>query len=163
MTYTLLKRRVKGYAMVLSAVALLMSCSKHDDPQPDPDPPPPAKKGLSTKITVSVTGFVKKDHTAAFTFIGKAFDKPDDKTIWKVDGTVRPNEDSITIKDDQFTAEKTTYVVETNVPVASILLKVKGANNSKTQSFKIVWNGPTGGSYSLTPGMSVETESVYKP
>ncbi len=137
-------KKLLCYVLLAGSTAGLFSgCSSDDD---NDDYGMDTKKG---KFTITVNGIKpgmdlengEEYDQASFIFAGVSLDqgKP---TIWKVNGVERPNEEGITIDEDDFATTKT-FTVETVADVVSLGVSVQCINFKTpfTVSYKAEING----------------------
>lgn len=103
---------VLGFA----AICLLLSCSK------DSTKVPGAPTGKAAKFTITVNGALHSDY---LTFVFAGVSSTSNTTVWKVNGVTQNNQQGITLDQDDFTGNVTTYVVETVMPVEAIAASIQ--------------------------------------
>ncbi|WLD23393.1 hypothetical protein NU10_11840 [Flavobacterium dauae] len=92
------------------------------------------------KFTITINGVIPDDYIS-FVVAGGAVNT---NTIWKVNGTERPNENAISLNDESFSGSVKTYVIETTTPIQAASLSMQFipfTNNSITYSYKAEING----------------------
>lgn len=113
----------------LSSVLAFGACKKDKKPYT-----PPAKKNVKFTITVTGSKVLDGDHILIQTYGGTAGST--ERTIWKVDGTVRTNELGIMLDEDDFEGNKT-YVIESVVPLDLVQLSISTVNSGTPFTLKI--------------------------
>lgn len=92
------------------------------------------------KFTITINGVIPDDYIS-FVVAGGAVNT---NTIWKVNGTERPNENAISLNDESFSGSVKTYVIETTTPIQAASLSMQFipfTYNSITYSYKAEING----------------------
>src|SRR5690606_14654665 len=135
MKKSIFKLSSKGLLFLFLATGILTGCGSDDS-----TPAIPGLEGKTMKFTVTINGVIPDDYIS-FVVAGGAIDT---NTIWKVNGTERPNENAISLNDESFSGSVKTYVIETINPIQAASLSMQFipfTNNSITYSYKAEVNG----------------------
>ena|SRR5690606_1778391 len=123
-------------SLTLVTSTFFVNCSSSDDS----NPVVPGLESKNMKFTITINGVIPDDYIS-FVVAGGAVNT---NTIWKVNGTERPNENAISLNDESFSGSVKTYVIETTTPIQAASLSMQFipfTNNSITYSYKAEING----------------------
>ncbi|AWG25262.1 hypothetical protein [Flavobacterium kingsejongi] len=118
----------------------LAGCSSDDSGDPTVTLP----EGKNIKLTLTMTG-VTTDDFISFVAAGGTHN-PNQTTVWKLNGVSQPGETAISLNKNSFTGGTTTYVLESEVPMAAVAVGMQfiataNPTHSFTFSYKAEVNG----------------------
>lgn len=113
-------KNLKTPLMIALCASLFFSCSKKNET-------PQNSNGKNVKLTFTVTG-VNKAEVDAVSFIAVGVDNNNDKTVWKVNGVNKNNEQAISLDENSFTGNTKTYVLESITPLDVINVSIQCIN-----------------------------------
>ncbi|MBK0382839.1 hypothetical protein I5M32_07685 [Pedobacter sp. SD-b] len=113
-------KHLKFIAILALGAITFSSCSKNNDAPSNGD-------GKNVKFTFTVTG-VNPAEIDNVSFIAVGGNSTNDKTIWKVNGVTKNNEQDISLGEDDFTGSTKTYVVESIKPLTSAQISLQCIN-----------------------------------
>lgn len=131
----IIKWSSKSLLFLFLATGTLTSCGSDDTA-----PVIPGLEDKTMKFTITINGVIPEDYIS-FVVAGGAINT---NNIWKVNGTERPNENAISLNDENFSGSVKTYVIETTTPIPAASLSMQFipfTNNAITYSYKAEVNG----------------------
>jgi hypothetical protein len=111
------------------------SCSKSSG---DPSP----SNGRTAKFTVTVTGAPSSAYIS-FVMVGLT-NNTSEATVWKVNGTVRNNENTVSLGKNDFSGNTKTYVIESIKPLSAISVGVQ-CLNVENSAYKVSYKAEING------------------
>lgn len=123
---------------IICAVLLagFSSCSKKNSGDPSPS------NGRNAKFTVTVTGAPASAYIS-FVMVGLT-NNSSEATVWKVNGTVQNNENSVSLSKNNFSGNTKTYVIESIKPLSAISVGVQ-CLNVENSSYKVSYKAEING------------------
>ncbi|MET4082331.1 hypothetical protein ABIB40_002289 [Pedobacter sp. UYP30] len=112
--------KFKALLMLALCTTLFFSCKKKEEA-------PKTESGKNVKLTFTVTG-VNPAEVDAVSFTAVGLNNANAKTVWKVNGAVKNNEQAISLGENDFTGTTKTYVVESTTPLDVIDVSIQCIN-----------------------------------